>query len=208
LWANSTNWDWIISCGVVCSDHERPDILWECHSGVAGGHIGRKETARNILQEGLWWPTMFKDAKEYAQACDVCQRVGKPSHRDEFPLHPIHALQDFEKWVVDFIGLINPPAKHSKERYIITTTDYLTRWDEAEVVRDCSTTTTTWFIFENVITRFGCPRSLTSDQGAHFLSETIATLTREFFIQHHKSSPYHPQANKQWKHLIKSWRWG
>jgi transposase InsO family protein len=38
--------------------------------------------------------------------------------------------------------------------------------------------------------------SLTSDQGAHFLSETIATLTREFFIQHHKSSPYHPQANK------------
>ena len=23
-------------------DHERPDILWECHSGVAGGHVGGK----------------------------------------------------------------------------------------------------------------------------------------------------------------------
>jgi transposase InsO family protein len=104
-------------------------------------------------------------------------------------------LQAFEKWVVDFIGLINPPAKHSKERYIITTTNYLTRWDEAEVVQDFSTTTTTRFIFQNIITRFGCPRSLTSDQGAHFISETIVTLTREFFIQHHKRSPYHPQAN-------------
>jgi hypothetical protein len=49
--------------------------------------------------------------------------------------------------------------------------------------------------FENIITRFGCPRSLTSDQGAHFISSTIATLTTEFLIQHHKSSPYHPQAN-------------
>jgi hypothetical protein len=39
-------------------DHERPDILWECHSGVAGGHVGGKETSQKILQEIFWWPTM------------------------------------------------------------------------------------------------------------------------------------------------------
>jgi hypothetical protein len=66
--------DNILRCCVL--DHERPDILWECHSGVVGGHIGGKETTRKILQEGLWWPTVFKYAKEYAWACDVCQRVG------------------------------------------------------------------------------------------------------------------------------------
>lgn len=27
------------------------------------------------------------------------------------------------------------------------------------------------------------------------INETITTLTREFFIHHHKSSPYHPQVN-------------
>jgi transposase InsO family protein len=27
------------------------------------------------------------------------------------------------------------------------------------------------------------------------MSTTIATLTRELLIKHHKSSPYHPQAN-------------
>jgi hypothetical protein len=83
---------------------------------------------------------------------------------------------------MDFIGPINPSDKHSKARYIITTIDYLTRWVEAEVVQDCSTDTTTHFIFENIITRFGFPQSLTSDQGAHFISDTIATLTREFLI--------------------------
>jgi transposase InsO family protein len=151
--------------------------------------------AQKVLQEGLWWATLFKDAKAYARSCDVCQWVGKSSRRDELPLQPVRALQEFEKWAVDFIGPINPTSKHSKERYIITAIDYLTRWVEAAAVQDCSTDTTSRFIFENIITRFGCPRSLTSDQGAHFISITIATLTAEFFIQHHKSSPYHPQAN-------------
>jgi hypothetical protein len=89
--------------------------------------------------------------------------MGKPSHCDDLPLHLVRALQDFEQWVVDFIGPINPPTKHSKARYIIIATNYLTYWGEAKVVWDCSTTTTTQFIFENVITRFGCPQSLTSD---------------------------------------------
>jgi transposase InsO family protein len=55
--------------------------------------------------------------------------------------------------------------------------------------------TTSRFIFENIITHFGCHKSLTSDQGSHFISSTITTLTTEFLIQYHKSSPYHPQAN-------------
>jgi transposase InsO family protein len=176
-------------------DHERQDILWECHSGVAGGHVGGKATAQKVLQDGLWWATLFKDAKVYARSCDVCQRVGKPSRRDELPLQPVRALHAFEKWAVDFIGPINPTAKHSKASYIITVTDYLTRWAEAVVVQDCSIDIAARFIFENIITRFGCPRSLTSDQGAHFISSTIAKLTTEFLIQHHKSNPYHPQAN-------------
>jgi hypothetical protein len=97
-------------------------------------------------------PNLFKDAKDYDRTCDVCQRVGKPSHRDKFPLHPIRALQYFEKWAVDFIGPINPPTKHSKERYIITATDYFTHWDEIEPIRDCSIDTAAIFIFENIIT--------------------------------------------------------
>jgi transposase InsO family protein len=175
-------------------DNERKGILWECHSGVAGGHVGGKATAHKVLQARLWWATLFKDAKAYARSYDVCQRVGKPSQRDEVPLQPVRALQAFEKWAVDFIGSINPTTKHSKDRYIITTTDYLTRWDEAVVVQDCSTDTAARFIFENIITQFGCPRSITSDQGAHFISSTIEKLTTEFLIQHHKSSPYHLQA--------------
>jgi hypothetical protein len=96
---------------------------------------------------------------------------------------------------VDFIRLINPPDKHSKAIYIITTTDYLTIWAEAEAVQDCYTYTTAIFIFENVITQFGCLRIITNDQGTHFISSTIAALMTEFITQHHKIIPYHMKAN-------------
>jgi hypothetical protein len=154
-------------------DHERQDILWEFHSGVVGGHLGEKATTQKVLQEGLWWETLFKDAKSYARSCDVCQRVGKPSCRDELPLQPVKALQAFEKWAVDFIGPISPTTKHSKARYIITAADYLTCWVEAAMVQDCSTDTIASFIFKNIITHFRCLRTLTNDQGAHLISKTM-----------------------------------
>jgi hypothetical protein len=176
-------------------DHERQDILWEWHSGVVGGHVGGKDTVQKIIQDGLWWEILFKDEKVYARSCDVFQLLGKPPQRDELPLQLVRALQAFEKWAVDFIGPINLIAKNSKARYIIPTTDYLTRWDEATTVQDCSTNIASKFIFENIITCFGCPRSLTSYQGDNFISRNIAILTVEFLIQHHKSIPYHPQAN-------------
>jgi hypothetical protein len=176
-------------------NHERQDILWECHIGFVIEHVGGKATTHNILHVGLWWDTLFKYAKEYARSCDTFQRIGNSYRRDELPLHPFRALQAFEKWVVDFIGSINPLDKHSKPKYIITTTNYITRWDEAEEVQDFSTDTAARFIFDNVITPFGCPRSLTSEQGTHFINSTIATLMTEFFIQHYNRIPYHPQAN-------------
>jgi hypothetical protein len=67
---------------------ERPLILAEAHEGITGGHYAGKETMQKVLRAGLWWPTLHKDAKEYYKACDVCQRVGKPSRRDEMPLAP------------------------------------------------------------------------------------------------------------------------
>jgi transposase InsO family protein len=61
--------------------------------------------------------------------------------------------------------------------------------------KDCSIETTTYFLFEQVISRFGCPRVLMSEQGTHFITITIRDMTEEFEFYHQKSAPYHPQEN-------------
>jgi transposase InsO family protein len=144
---------------------------------------------------GLWWSTIHRDSKEYYQGCDVCQRVGKPNRRDEMSLQPHVTLQVFDKWAINFVGPINPPAKRTGERYIITATKYLIRWAEVAQVKDCSAEIAAHFLFEHVITRFGCPRILMSDQGTHFINITIKAMTEEFEVHHQKITPYHPQAN-------------
>jgi hypothetical protein len=173
-------------------EHERPRILAKSHEGIVGGHYAGKDTIQKVLRIGLWWPTIHKDAKEYFQKCDVCERVGKPNIRDEIPMRPQVTLQVFDKRAIDFVGPINPLEKRSGTRYIITVTEYLTIWVEATPVKDCSTKTTTHFLFEHVITRFGCPAILMSDQGTHFINDTIRAMTEEFEVYHHKSTPYHP----------------
>ena len=64
---------------------------------------------------------------------------------DEIPLVLHITLQEFNKWVVDFVGPINLVGKRTGGRYIITVTDYLTRWVEEVLVKDRTAVTTPKF---------------------------------------------------------------
>jgi hypothetical protein len=96
---------------------------------------------------------------------------------------------------MDFVALIIPPFRRTRKRYIITMTKYLKRWVEATPVKDCGIETTSHFLFEQVITRFGFPIILMSDQGTHFINNTIKAINEEFEVHHQKSTPYHPEEN-------------
>eukprot|EP00253_Pinus_taeda_P007791 PITA_07791 len=106
------------------------DILKACHDGPCGGHFAEKRTTHKVLQTGYYWPTIFKDAKKFAQACDSCQRAGRPGQVDEMPLRPQLVIEPFERWALDFVGPINPSS--NQRTYILVATDYVTKWVEAE----------------------------------------------------------------------------
>ena len=67
---------------------------------------------------------------------------------------------------MDFVGPINPPRKRTGARYIITVTDYLTRWVEVAPIVDWTVATVAKFLFDNIVTRFRCPRILMTGQGS------------------------------------------
>jgi len=58
-------------------EDEMREILKACHDEPCGGHFADKRIEYIILSLGYYWPSIFKDAKEYVKICDSCQRVGK-----------------------------------------------------------------------------------------------------------------------------------
>ena len=86
------------------------------------------------------------------------------------PLVPQVTLQPFDKWVVDFVGPINSLGNTSGAWYIIIAIDYLTRWVNTTPIVDCTAVTAARFLLDNIVTWFGCPMILMSDQGIHFIN--------------------------------------
>ena len=60
---------------------------------------------------------------------------------------------------------------------------------------DCIMENTMKFIFEYILSRFGCLKILMSNRGTHFLNETICMMIEEFQVYNQKKISYHPQAN-------------
>ncbi|GJY35150.1 reverse transcriptase domain-containing protein [Tanacetum coccineum] len=80
--------------------NEISEILTHCHSRPTGGHHSASVTGRKVYESGFFWPSIFKDAKDYVMRCDACQRSGNISSRIEMPQnniqHDIQFYQDVE----------------------------------------------------------------------------------------------------------------
>jgi len=59
--------------------------------------------------------------------------------RKLFPLllQPISITAPFQKWDIDFIGEIHPSSS-AQHKWILTTTDYFTKWIEAIPTRQAT----------------------------------------------------------------------
>ncbi|KAH9292619.1 hypothetical protein KI387_042195, partial [Taxus chinensis] len=77
------------------------------------------------------------------------------------PLHPIQVDQPFVQWGLDFIGMINPPSSDG-HKWVLTTTDYFTRWKEAVALKESNENVVMDFL-EGIMTRFGVPFTVISD---------------------------------------------
>jgi hypothetical protein len=53
-----------------------------------------------------------------------------------FPLQPVTIERPFQQWGLDVIGEINPNSSQL-HKYILTTTNYFTRWTESNTSEDC-----------------------------------------------------------------------
>nr|GEU54353.1 reverse transcriptase domain-containing protein [Tanacetum cinerariifolium] len=87
---------------VLCQ--EAVEILKACHYGPIGGHHGPNYIAKKVFDSGFYWPTIYRDAHDLVKNCDVCQRQGKISQRDEMPQTPSKCV----KFLTSGVRIVRP----------------------------------------------------------------------------------------------------
>ena len=131
-----------ISKQVICVPYEYcNEVLKKCHDDIYSGHLGRTKTWERI-RERFYWPGMYEDVKRYVTSCEECmkfkgERNFKLGKRQRMPIESL--IGPFDFIVADAIGPL--PITKNRNRYIITITDYFTRWAEAVAVPDLKSST-------------------------------------------------------------------
>ena len=97
---------------------------------------------------------------------------------------PINPCLTFKIRTIDFIGPFPNLGLRTGAKYIITVVEYVKKWIEEELVESFTKEVVARFIYENIITIFGCPLTLISDRRTHFINQTIETLLKEYKIDH------------------------
>jgi hypothetical protein len=172
---------------------EAQKVMFDFHSGLCEGHHFWKTTAHKILRVGYYWPTLFTDVCREIRACIKCQKFSGKQQLRLLPLKPVVVSAPFQQWGLEFIGEIHPPSS-GQHKWILTATDYFTKWIEVAPTKSASHKVIISFL-EDIIARFGCPSRIVTDNAASFKSKPLIKFCEQFQISLIHSTPYYPQGN-------------
>jgi transposase InsO family protein len=79
----------------------------------------------------------------------------------------------------------------------LVATDYFTKWIEAVPLKNMTHKELLNFVMDHIVYQFGIPHTLTTDQGAAFMSHQFKEFATSLKIKLLNSSPYYAQANGQ-----------
>ncbi|KAL6347320.1 hypothetical protein AAG906_016748 [Vitis piasezkii] len=75
--------------------------------------------------------------------------------------------------------------------------NYVSKWVEAIPCKQNDHRVVLKFLKENIFSRFGVPKAIISDGGAHFCNKPFEALLSKYGVKHKVATPYHPQTSGQ-----------
>ena len=94
---------------------------------------------------------------------------------------------------LDVLGPLTLTEQGNK--YILVVADYFSKWTEAFPMPDQESSTVADFLVKEVISRFGVPLLIHSDQGRNFESALFSEICHMLGMKKTRTTPYHPQSD-------------
>ena len=110
---------------------------------------------------------MFFDIYKEITTCHQCQIFYGNRKLVPLPLNPISVEAPFQQWGLHFIGEINPNSS-SQHKWILTTTNYFTKYIDAIPTRRAIDVFIMEFLENNILSRFRCPKRTVIDNAPLF----------------------------------------
>jgi len=133
---------------------------------------------------------MQNEAQEYVRKCDHCQRFAPNIHQLGGVLNPLSSPWLFAQWSLDIVGPF--PKAVGNTRYLLVDTNYFTKWVETEPLANIRDVDVKRFVWKNIVTWFGIPHTLISDNGLQFDSKAFRRYCCDLGITNRYSTPAYP----------------
>ena len=112
-------------------------------------------------------------------------------------LNPLSSSWPFAQWGLDIIGPF--PKAVGNTRYLLVGIDYFTKLVESEPLANIRDVDTKRFVWKNIVTWFGIPHTLISDNGLQFNSKSFRRYCCDLGITNRYSTSAYSQGNGQAK---------
>lgn len=156
-------------------------------------HPGADRTLE-LISTTCWWPLMREDIALWSKTCPNCQKSKVTRHnRGQLTQYPPNGGR-FEVTHADLAGPLEPSQGY---KYFITLRERTTGFLMTHPLQDKSTWSVIEAIKYRLISVFGVPSVIITDNGGEFSSHAFANFCTSLGIKHKKTTPYHPQANGQ-----------
>ena len=159
---------------------ERRKVLSYSHDHPTAGHLGIRKTLSKVRQS-YNWPGLQQDVRHYVAGCEKCQTSKGPLKTPRAPMQIVEASRPMERIATDILGEL--PLTDKGNRYILVVSDYFTKWTEAFPMPNMEARTVADIIVREVVSRFGVPSSIHSDQGRQYESQLFSKMCKVLHIK-------------------------